>query len=268
MPTAKLKQCDIYYEIEGEGAPLILIHGLSADHTIWSGLIPYLRHTFRIICLDLRGSGQTRFDGAPFTLEDLADDVAALMEHLHLVKAHLVGHSMGGRVAMTFAGRHQKCVERLGIINSLLELTYPARRHFEAMANLREHYDIALEDLRYLGLPWVFSGKFLQSEANIEMLRELVKNNLYPQSLGNYRLQLEALKQFDGHQFTAKFTMPILILTGSEDILCPPGQMRALAQTLASAVYVEQEQGAHALIVETPEWVAEQLRQFFLSNSH
>ena len=101
----------IHYAVEGNGEPVILIHGLGSSALInWqmTGVVGLLSKNYRVIALDLPGHGQSDKpnDDKAYGLQ-MVEDVAALMDHLAIRKAHIVGYSMGGMIAVKFLARHQ-----------------------------------------------------------------------------------------------------------------------------------------------------------------
>ncbi|MFA5312117.1 MAG: alpha/beta fold hydrolase, partial [Methanomassiliicoccales archaeon] len=103
MPKMEIGQVSLHYHVHGEGEPVVLITGLGGDLTFWKGLIPLLSPKFKVICFDPRGAGLTESPDADFSMSDLADDVAGMLDGLGIERAHIVGWSMGGNVAQDFA---------------------------------------------------------------------------------------------------------------------------------------------------------------------
>lgn len=98
----------LYYELHGDaGEPLVFVHGYTGDITDWQHQLPVFSHTHRILILDNRGHGRSQApaDPAAFTIERMADDVEALVEHVGFERYHLLGHSMGGAIAQEIALR-------------------------------------------------------------------------------------------------------------------------------------------------------------------
>ena len=109
----------MYYEIHGEGVPLILIHG--GGSTIQSNfgyILPFLKQHYRVIAMELQAHGRTSDRQSPESFEQDADDVASLLHHLGIVKAHVMGFSNGGNTAMQMSMRHPALVNKLVIISS------------------------------------------------------------------------------------------------------------------------------------------------------
>jgi pimeloyl-ACP methyl ester carboxylesterase len=109
----------VYYEVHGEGRPLVLLHG--AFYTIglnWAELIPELSKTRKVIAIEMQGHGHTPFSERKLDLATLASDVAGVMDHLKVDSADVAGYSMGGSVAYAFAIQYPKRLRKLVIISS------------------------------------------------------------------------------------------------------------------------------------------------------
>jgi 3-oxoadipate enol-lactonase len=84
-----------YLEL-GEGNPVVLIHGMGSDHTVWEGLIPLLNENYQTIAVDLRGHGHSSKTPGPYSIELFAEDIYLFLESLNIDQAHFMGYSMGG----------------------------------------------------------------------------------------------------------------------------------------------------------------------------
>jgi pimeloyl-ACP methyl ester carboxylesterase len=107
----------LYYEIHGGGDPVILLHGGVAASEVFGPNLPELARTRQVIAVHLQGHGRTRDIDRPFAYESMADDIAALIGHLGLERADLLGYSLGGGVAFQTAIRHPEVVDRLVIVS-------------------------------------------------------------------------------------------------------------------------------------------------------
>src|SRR5258706_6223598 len=102
--TVRANGQELYFEVHGEGAPLVLVMGIGYDSTLWKlAQVPALSQKFRVLIFDNRDSGQSSKAQGAYTIGDMADDVAALMDSLDLRRAHLLGLSMGGMIAQEVA---------------------------------------------------------------------------------------------------------------------------------------------------------------------
>jgi pimeloyl-ACP methyl ester carboxylesterase len=103
----------MYYEVSGKGAPIVVLHGAYMDIPTMGGIIPKLAETHRVYALELQGHGRTTDIDRPVTYPNLADDVAAFMDAVGLAKADIFGYSMGGQTGLQLAIRHPAKVNRL-----------------------------------------------------------------------------------------------------------------------------------------------------------
>ena len=118
MPYAPANDLSMYYEVHGEGPPLILLHGAYLTAETMGPLVPGLAETRQVIVPEMQGHGRTADVDRPLTYEQMADDTAALARHLELEQADLVGYSMGGGIALQLAFRHPALVRRLVVASA------------------------------------------------------------------------------------------------------------------------------------------------------
>ena len=109
MPHCGVVGARIHYEVDGEGEPLVLIAGTAFDLSFWEDLVPELRG-FRVLRVDNRGAGLSEAPDEAFSIECMADDVAAVMDAVGMPSAHVYGASMGGMIAQELAIRHSERV--------------------------------------------------------------------------------------------------------------------------------------------------------------
>jgi pimeloyl-ACP methyl ester carboxylesterase len=109
----------IYYEVQGEGKPILLLHG--SFYTIemnWSQLLPELTKTRKVIAIEMQGHGRTADSDKPISHQSLASDVAGVMKYLKIDSADILGYSLGGRIAFQLAIQHPELVKKLIILSS------------------------------------------------------------------------------------------------------------------------------------------------------
>jgi len=124
----------MYYEIHGEGEPLVLVHGGgSTIQTSFGTILPMLARQYKVIAIELQAHGHTTDRDAPESFEQDADDVAALIKHLSINKAHFLGFSNGGNTAMRIAMRHPELVNKLVLISSFYKREGMLPGFFEGM---------------------------------------------------------------------------------------------------------------------------------------
>ncbi len=120
---AHVNGINLYYEIHGTGKPLIMLHGGFGTFETFAALLPTLTLNHQVIGVDLYGHGHTALTDRPFSFEHIADDIAALIQHLGLEKADLLGYSFGGAVALQTVIRHPQLINKLVVISSPFKRT-------------------------------------------------------------------------------------------------------------------------------------------------
>jgi len=113
MPYAQVGDIKLYYEMHGDGRPVLLIPGLGADTRLFSNVVPLLATFHQVVVLDPRGGGQSDKPAGQYSIEQMADDVAGLFGTLGVASADVVGYSMGGKIALQLAACHPDLVDHL-----------------------------------------------------------------------------------------------------------------------------------------------------------
>lgn len=116
MPLIAVNDIELYYESHGSGAPLVMLGGLGLDVSEMGGLTGPLATRFRLIAVDNRGTGRSAKPAGPYSIKQMATDTSALMDRLQLGRAHLLGISMGGRIALALALAQPERVDRLVLV--------------------------------------------------------------------------------------------------------------------------------------------------------
>ena len=124
MPTTKINDINMYYKINGEGQPLLLIHGLGSSSRDWELQVPDFSEHYKVIVIDVRGHGRSEKPSGPYSIQMFADDVAKLLQVLEIEPAHVVGISMGGMIAYQLAVSNPALVKSLVAANCTPELMF------------------------------------------------------------------------------------------------------------------------------------------------
>ena len=128
MEKVNVNNVQLAYARRGKGIPLVLLHGFPLDHHLWDEVVPLLEDTFDVILPDLRGFGNSTMLDLPSSIDDYASDIASLLDHLNIQRAAVVGHSMGGYVALAFARLYPERLTGLGLISSQVLADAPERK--------------------------------------------------------------------------------------------------------------------------------------------
>ena len=124
MPQVALADIDMYYEIRGSGPVLLVVPGQAQPVGDVEPLIALLAEHHTVIAMDNRGTGRTSAPRGPYSIEQMADDLVALMDHLGIERAHVLGISMGGRLALALAIDHPERVDRLVLVSTSARVVY------------------------------------------------------------------------------------------------------------------------------------------------
>ena len=112
----------------GSGSPVILVHALGLNSSMWTLQVPVLGQRYRIVRYDVRGHGRTPYHGEPISIESLANDLLDLMDHLQIEEAAVVGLSMGGMIAQAFASVNPGRVAALALVSTMSTFPEAGRR--------------------------------------------------------------------------------------------------------------------------------------------
>jgi len=129
------KNSKISFSSIGKGTSIVLLHGFLENATMWISVAETLSKTNRVICIDLLGHGKTDCIGYVHSMETMADAVAAVLKHLRIRKSIVIGHSMGGYVALAFAEKHPNNVKGLCLMNATSKADDEQRKILRAKAN-------------------------------------------------------------------------------------------------------------------------------------
>ncbi len=264
MSMAKVNGIELYYEEHGSGDPLLLIMGLAADSTAWLFQVPDFAKHYRTIVFDNRGVGRSSKPPGPYTIHQMADDTAALLDVMRITRTHVVGVSMGGMIAQELALRHPQRVRGL-----VLACTYPEpdaeierQREFSVAqfggritTSGEMRIDVsALDPMAFFQhlLPSVFNPDFIATQ--LPKLMELFGGALqYGFSLEAILGQVAAVMSHKATDRLHQITSPTLVITGDADRLVPPANSDILAKHIPGARLVKVAGGSHGFNFETPE---------------
>ncbi len=246
---------ELYYEVHGEGAPLVLIMGIGYDATLW-GLhqIPALSQKYQVIAFDNRDVGRSSKATGPYTIADMADDVAGLMDGLQIKHAHVLGISMGGMIAQEFALRHPDRVDKL-ILTGTGAATGRAKFDPISIWNFVKQHDTAGLTFAAQQFLWLFSTDFLRNHEAVDQTLAMLGSNPNPVSPEAYARQASAYIQHDALDRVGNIKATTLVITGERDRLTPPWIGRELADAIPGAKFhlVEGPGSSHVLPLERPE---------------
>jgi len=215
-------------EVHGAGEPVLLVHGLGGTSNVFSAQVGVLSRYFECIRPDLPGSGRTPAT-APFTLPDLADQLADLLRGRGVQSAHMIGHSLGTVVCQYLAVQHPSLVRSLSLIGPLAAPPEPARAALkDRAAKARAEGMAGIADAIVQG------GTSADTKAHRPEVAALVREILMRQDAEGYALTCEALSDVQSAD-PNQIKCPTLLITGDEDGTAPPMRVKALTASIAGA---------------------------------
>jgi 3-oxoadipate enol-lactonase len=245
---ANLLGTSVFYEVVGEGLPLIFVHGLGGTCNVWHAQRVALAKFFKVVTLDLPGSGRSDKSERTYSMERWADQVAALADVLKLDKFVLAGHSMSTILAQKCAAKHGGRMSGLVLCGPLTEPAPAGKEAFVKRAEtvLKEGM-IAIADA-------VLAGALTAAtrEGNAA-LAGLYREVLLANDPASYAAQCHALINGSAKADQANIRCPTLILVGDQDTVTPLTFCRAIAAAIANCRIRIVPATAHLTMAERPE---------------
>jgi pimeloyl-ACP methyl ester carboxylesterase len=265
MPKMKINDIELYYEVHGEGTPLVLISGLGYPMWQWHLMMPYLEKHFQVITFDNRGVGQSDKPAGPYTASMLAKDTVELLDALNIDKATVMGHSMGGFIAQAMALEYPERVSKL----ILASTNFGGPRHIpvtpEAMAVLS---DVKSDPLTRLRNGIVVSTAPGFAERQPELIQKWLDWRVAnPLDMADYQAQMGigVALLAEAAAFENKLpnvSAPTLILFGAHDKVVPPANADLLAKQIQGSQIRILPDAGHFFPLEVPEEAAQVVIQF------
>ena len=275
MAFADINGTRLFYQVTGKGEPLVLIPGLGTTHAFFTGVLPVLSQRYQVIGMDLRGVGQSAKPRQTYTMELWADDIAALLDHLKIGRAHILGSSLGGCVALAFADHYLAQTASLVLaatfseIDRLLELNYRVRIALIEKVGMNQ----LLADFAVTAL---FGRTFYETEKGRAVAANtltMIQQNDQDMYIEHLRAVLRFGRCEPGQEKEAKFTArlknmqcPALVMVGDEDMLTVAKFSKIMAAALPRAELVIQQGSGHVTMVEKPEESARMIVDFLARN--
>ncbi len=262
MTLVHLSSVQLNYEVSGCGAPLFLIGGCTANCREWLQMCDPLAEQFRVYRPENRGAGLTKGWTTEFSVEDMADDIALLMDHLNLESAYVVGHSMGGAILQRLCINYPKRVKAAIIASSFARFPYAAQLYLESTSAL---FAAGLDPELVLRTIYtrLYASEFLSQEQKIQAELQRMLGDPVPQTPEGYQAQVRALAQFDARADLARIQCPTLIINGTDDVLTPGYLSDALQAGIPKAQLQLISDAGHMLPFEKPQQLVACIRDFF-----
>ncbi|MCB1115700.1 MAG: alpha/beta hydrolase [Chlamydiia bacterium] len=262
MPFAKVNEIDLYYEVHGKGNPLVFLSGFSTHHMSWLSFVEDFQNDFQVILLDNRGAGQSSAPQGDYTIEMMASDTLALLDHLNIKKAGFVGSSMGTAIVQTIAYLAPERFEKGVLIAPFHQLPHPSLLKIITTGKLMAA-KVPIELVVETAIPWLFGSDFVAHPEKFRKKQEEMVKNPYPQTAEGFMGQFAALKEFDSSPFLEKMEGEFLLLAGEEDLSSPIWCAKTLQQKLKRATLHSFPRTGHMVHVEKRNEIISLMKKFF-----
>jgi len=248
-----------HYRATGEGAPLVLVHGVGLDLEIWEPMVPLLQQGRRILRYDMLGHGGSAKPPGPYRLADFALQLARLSDALGLERFDLAGFSLGGLVAEAFAARFGDRLRRLALLNVVHDRSPAERAAVEARLARVEAGELEVSIAAALER-WFTPGFAAARPEVVAAIGRRMRGNDPAAYLASYRVFATADPELP--PLVASIRCPTLVLTAENDVGSTPAMSRALAARLPEARLAILPHLRHLALVEAPAKVAAHLSDF------
>ncbi len=263
MPKVKVDGVNLYYEIHGDGFPLVMIQGLSENVYWWDqSVIDGLSKHLKTVIFDNRGVGRSDELEGDLTIDIMAADALGLMDVLDINQAHILGHSMGGMIAQEIALNFPERVKKLVLCStscggSKAEMPSAETQKILTKFSFKGHTRKLVEE----GMHHIFTKKFM--DENPEFMEKKIDDILItPTEPTAFKAQMGAWMRYNSCRKLKVIEMPTLIVHGKQDILVPPGNAELLATKMPTAEVVYFDSNAHLVHTQEPNKFNEVLLKF------
>ena len=245
---ANIHGVGIHYETQGDGPPVVFVHGLGGTSNVWHAQRVTLSKNFRVVTYDLSGSGRSDRSRRQYSIDGWADELAGLMDHLSIPAAVVVGHSMGTVVVQHFAAKYAKRPTAIALAGALVELGPPGKEAFTKRAETVEKEGmIGVADAVLGGA--LSAGSRERNLALTGMVREMLLSNDPACYAGHCRALIAGSAKADQE----KIACPTLLVVGDQDPVTPLALQRKIAAAIKNSRIRIVPNTAHLTMLESPE---------------
>lgn len=248
----------IHHDVSGDGPAIVFVHGLGGTSNVWHGQRVLLQKTYRVVTLDLPGSGRSGKDESRYSLDRWADQIVGLADYLKIDRFVLVGHSMGTIIGQKAAAKFPERVEGLVLCGPATEMAPAAKETF------RKRKELALSDEGMAAVAdLVLAGALTTAtrEGNL-VLAGLFREMLMGNTARCYAAQIDALIEGSARAAQPKIECPTLILVGDQDVVTPLSDARVIASVVKKSRLRIIPATAHLTMSERPDFFNHCLLEF------
>jgi pimeloyl-ACP methyl ester carboxylesterase len=263
MSVTNANGIDLYYEVHGDGEPLLLIMGLALNSKSWFRTLPALSEHFKVIVFDNRGTGLSSKPHTPYSIELMADDANAVLDAAGVDSAHVYGISMGGMIAQRLALKYPDRIRSL-ILGCT---TSGGAKHVQPGVDVsmlmlsRASANSTPEEIAWATAPILYSQSFIDNHKDLlaEDIHKRIEIPILPYA---YMLQLQACLAHDTYNEIEQINAPTLVIHGDDDRLVPYENGVALAKKIPNSKFLTVPGAGHIYVTEAIDLVNNKVIDF------
>jgi pimeloyl-ACP methyl ester carboxylesterase len=260
MAFVESQGAKIYWDEQGQGAPVLLIMGLGYASCLWHRTRPVLAQSYRTVAFDNRGVGLSSVPAGPYSIATMAADAAAVLDAAGIASAHVFGVSMGGMIAQEFALRFPARTRSL-ILGCTSAGGPSAVRADSQVVNVLLARGMTLDQAREAILPYIYDAATPKEKID----QDLSLRQPWLPSPEGYIAQLQAILGWESYSRIAQITAPTLVIHGKSDALVPAGNGELIARRIPGAELVLLERASHLFLTDQTDAANTEILEFLSS---
>lgn len=257
MSSITTDQGSLHYEVFGRGKPVILLHGWLGSWGLWHDSMTFLGDDYRTYAMDFWGFGDSGKKRSSYEIDDFVDLVEQFMEELGIAKAPVIGHSMGGTVALAFAIKHPERVSKVAVIGSPIHGS--SLDLILKLFGMRPVAYVVHNFLWALKLGFRIAAPVITTDKNWFSMME---KDLSKTTLDSFLLSIASLRNTDLRSKLDQIKIPTMGMFGRKDVLVDPEQWRPLVAGVPTARIERFRDAGHFPMLDQPELFKQTLKNF------
>ena len=273
----------IFYEIRGEGKPLVLCYGIACLMNHWHNQVKFFSSHYQVIMLDYRGHHQSPIPEQDdhLTVDACVEDVKAVVDHLKLGKASFWGHSWGTQILVRAYDLYPKMFDNLVTINGFasnpISGMFGSNLPVAGFELLKKAYELLPETSNYLWKKFVYNSltvKFTQIAGGFNPQLTPIKDiEVYVKGVANINIKVfiklfESMMNYDGRPVTERIEVPTLIIAGEKDSVTPMKYQENLHKRIKGSEFTRVPFGSHCTMLDMPEFVNLRIEKFLKEKNY
>jgi pimeloyl-ACP methyl ester carboxylesterase len=249
----KVNEVELYYEVHGEGEPIIFVHGWMDDCSVWKSQIELFAKKYNVIAYDHRGHGRSDKPKGDYSIQTLSNDLHSLIQKLNFEKVTLIGHSMGGMTALIFTLDHPDKVSKLVLVGTTAKMTFSFRIYLWVMIHIFSYESFARGKI-----------EFNYHEPSEQVIKEALDIAMKTPKYAAYECFTEFTKNYDIRDRVSKIKVPTLIVVGEKDKATPVEMSQYLNRQIEGSKLRFIPDSKHMVMIDKSEELDEIMEEFIV----